>query len=317
MAILLRVLNGTQAGAELPVGTEPQLVCSDERRCDVVLFGSGVAPEHCALRATGDRGLVLLALDDAVTEINGQPLPPGEHFIEAPAHLKLASADLLLHWTEDVVLHWDKRDAAATGGMPRRRMRRWAASAACVAGAAAFMSGAMGWFDRAEPAEIVRARSVAASMGYRDLAIAYDVEGLLTVTGYVRSAQEAEQVRKAFREFPGKGVVVRVVVAGAATQFERSARTSPEPQSLGAGSLLIEARPAAASEPAAAVAADRTLDIQVRALRAGDSGFLETTAGMRYFIGSQLPGGYVLKAVGESSITLVRGGTEFEAPVRR
>jgi hypothetical protein len=316
VAILLRVISGTQAGAELPIGTEPQLVGSDERRCDVVLFGSGVAAEHCAVRATGGRGLLLLALDGAVTEINGKPLPPGEHFIEAPAHLRLASADLLLHWTEDLVLHWNKRDAQLAGAMPGRSLRRWAASAACLASVAAFMSGAMGWFERAEPAEIVRARSVAAGMGYRDLAIAYDVEGLLTVTGYVRSAQEAEQVRKAFREFPGKGVVVRVVVAGAATQFDRSARSAVEPQSLGAGSLLIEPPPAA-SAPAMAGTPDRTLDIQVRALRAGEHGYLETTAGMRYFIGSQLPGGYVLKAVGESSITLWRDNAEFEAPVRR
>jgi hypothetical protein len=319
--MMLRVLSGPQAGAELALGDEPRLVGSDEHGCDIVLFGCGVAPAHCTLRSVDGRGLMLQTSDGAITEINGQALAPGEHLVQVPAHLKLAGADLLLHRAELPAANDGedgRRGRAAPQASRRRRAMRWATSAACVGGFTVFVSGAMGWFDETRPSELTLAQRMAADLGYRDLVVAYDVEGLLTVTGYVRDPREAEQVRKAFQAFPGKAVSVRVAVPGAATQIDRGMRSVAEPQRLGAGGLLIESQaPAAASAAKVAGAGQDMLELKVRTLRAGDGGYLETTAGMRYFIGSLLPGGYTLKAVGEASIVLLRGEIETEVPVRR
>lgn len=322
---MLRVLSGPQAGAELALSGQPQLVGSDELNCDVVLFGGGVAPAHCTLRALDGRHVVILPSDDAVTEFNGQHLSMGEHSVEVPGHLRLAGVDVLLYAAQPEAGADDAQASVEIGGTAtnsrrRRRTTRWIASALCACGITVFISGAMGWFDKSEPVELARARKMAAELGYRDLAVAYDVEGLLTVTGYVRNELEARQVRDAFRQFPGKSVVVRVAVAGAATQLERTTRSAQPPQRLGGGSLLIDAQASAPEALPVAVSSaggDGVLQFKVRALRAGEGGYLETSAGMRYFVGSQLPGGYTLKVVADDHITVLRGETEVDVPLRR
>jgi hypothetical protein len=312
---MLRVLSGPQTGAQIALREGLQLVGSDEHACDVVLFGGGIAGAHCRLESLGPRAVRVLVEHDAPVQLNGQLLPTGSHGVEVPAHLRLADVDLLLHAAADPAAEGlPDDDAAPRPSAPRGRVGRWIAGIACVLGVGVFMSGAMGWFEKAEPREIAGVRHALSQIGYRDLSVAYDVEGLLTVTGYVRSAQEAERLRKAMKDYPGKAVAVRVAVVGAATQLDRTMPRRPdETHRLGAGSVLIEPQMAAtASQPAAGNA----LDLQVKALRAGDDGYVETTGGARYFIGSQMPGGYTLKTVADDMITLTRDETDIRVPVQ-
>lgn len=319
---MLRVLSGPQAGAQLALRDGVQLVGSNEAACDIVLFGDDIAAAHCRLAVAGAGELRVQVLEGAEVQLNGQALTAGDHGIEVPAHLRIASLDLLVYASQpqgdagfsDSILE----EPGAVPAVPaRRKAMRWIAALVCVAGITVCTRGALGWFDSAEPHEIASARHVVAQLGYRDLAVAYDVEGLLTVTGYVRSPQDAERIRHAFHDFPGKAVIVRVVVIGAASQLERvPARRPEETRRLGAGSVLIEpqaALPAASHE----ASAESAVDLQVRALRAGDDGYVETTTGARYFIGSQMPGGYTLKAVADNAITLTRDEVDVEVPVRR
>lgn len=316
---MLRVLSGPQTGAQIGLRAGWQLVGSDEQSCDIVLFGEGMAGSHCRIESMEPRAVRVLVEPDAAVQFNGRDLPAGDHDMELPAHLRLAGVDLLLYVEDEPAsqeLPGDEAPSAATWGHGvRGRTTRWVACAACVLGVGAFMSGAMGWFEKVEPRELAGARQVVAGLGYRDLSVAYDVEGLLTVTGYVRTAQDAEHLRNAFRDYPGKAVAVRVAVIGAATQLERSVSRKPaEAQKLGAGSVLIEPQSAATLPMQASTG--NALDLQVKALRAGEDGYIETVQGARYFVGSQLPGGYVLKAVADNAITLTRDDVDVDVPIK-
>ena len=316
---MLRVLSGPQTGAQIGLRAGPQLVGSDEQSCDIVLFGAGIAGAHCRLDSMEPRAVRMLVESDAAVQLNGRDLPAGEHDMEVPAHLRLAGIDLLLYVEDDPAPQELPDDEApstvAWAHAVRGRTMRWIACAACLLGVGAFMSGAMGWFEKVEPREIAGVRHILAELGYRDLSVAYDVEGLLTVTGYVRTAQDAEHLRKALRDYPGKTVAVRVAVIGAATQLERSLPRKPmETHKLGAGSVLIEPQSAATLPLQASTG--NTLDLQVKALRAGEDGYVETVQGARYFVGSQLPGGYALKAVADGAITLTRDDVDIDVPIK-
>ena len=313
----LRVLSGPQAGAHLVLDGARHLLGSSESACDLVLFGEGVAPVHCAIEFDGERHGTIEVFEGAEVQLDGDPLPPGTHGVELPLHLRLAGIDLLLG------VQRESREDSGAGETPvavRRRVSRRAAriasSLACVGLLLiALVNGALGWFEKPEPQEIARARKVINELGYGGLGVAHDVEGLLTVTGYVGTPEDAKRLRHALQALPDKPVAVNVVVGGAAMQFERQAAPGPqETRRLGAGSVLIESGQGTASAPAAP---DATLALQVRALQAGDDGYIETVSGTRYFLGSQMPEGYTLKLVESDMVMVSREGVDTMIRLRR
>jgi len=323
----LRVLSGPQAGATLELQNASYTMGSDEKRCDIVLFAQGVEAHHCDLEVLEDREAAVNVSEAGPVSVNGKALAPGRHAFELPAHVCVASADLLINVEHDELPELPVLDEAIDSQLVLpdsepvsrsmlSRYTRLAASLVCLTGFTVFVNGALGWFEKAESQEVTRARQLATGLGYPDLIIQHDVEGLLTVTGYVRQAAELEQLKRAFRDFKGKTVVVRVAVGGAATQFDRGRKGPDLPaQRLGAGHLLLDVPFDASAVPAPAKEQD-SLELRLRALQAGTDGYVETVAGIRYFVGSQMPGGYVLKDVQADAITVVRGEVEVSIPLR-
>jgi hypothetical protein len=86
-------------------------------------------------------------------------------------------------------------------------------------------------------------------------------------------------------------------------------------RTLGAGVVVVEPSAVPASTRQAAKRSAGT-SLALRTWRAGDGGYVETAHGLRYAIGSEMPGGYTLVQVDEDSITIRRGGRDVQLAVR-
>lgn len=302
----LRVLNGLHRGGLILLADGEHAVGSDEANCEVVLFDEGIAPMHCVIGFGGTREAHVHVHEGSAVQLDGAGLCAGLHRFELPAHLCLGPGIELLVSpvrAQDVELRTEARRSGA------RPVLRWVASTACLVAFTVFVSGAFGWFDKGEPHDLLQARRIVATLGHESsLAVSHDVEGVLTVTGYVRSEQEAQQLRTAFRDF-GQPVAVRVAIGGTATQFGASTDHQDDPRRLGAGSVLLEGiRSASAGAAIAGGDAGRPLELRLKSVQAGVDGVLETVSGARYFVGSQMPGGYTLTEITSDAITVMREG---------
>jgi hypothetical protein len=85
--------------------------------------------------------------------------------------------------------------------------------------------------------------------------------------------------------------------------------------SLGAGVTLVDA--ASSGTVATKAAAQESITLQLRAWQAGPGGYVETSNGLRYEVGSEMPGGYTLVSVDGDTITVRRGGRKMQVPLRQ
>jgi len=98
--------------------------------------------------------------------------------------------------------------------------------------------------------------------------------------------------------------------------FEGAASaTAPRVRTLGAGVMVVEPAPASLATRQG-TRPPSGISLALRTWRAGDGGYLETAHGLRYAVGSEMPGGYTLVRVDEDSITVRRGTKEVQLALR-
>jgi hypothetical protein len=107
---------------------------------------------------------------------------------------------------------------------------------------------------------------------------------------------------------PGQPDVTAQLDAAAGVQASRV-------RTLGAGVVVVEPSAGPSSTRQAARRSAGT-SLALRTWRTGDGGYLETAHGLRYAVGSEMPGGYTLVRVDEDSITIRRGGRDVQLAVR-
>jgi len=316
-----RVLTGLNAGAEMDLEGRAYVIGSSDRACDIVLADTAVAPRVCSVHCTGPRNARVEVYAGQAIDANEVALAMGTHSLELPAHLRLPNTDILIAAGHAQAVPPPELATASPSkprGQSALRLSGAAAVACVVAAYMAFSEGATGG-HQAQAHDVAHARRVLERLDYGELQLQATPGGGISVTGYLRRADDLRTIKDGLRGIvPSDRLSLRLSQRGSATLFDGTAKAAAvTSKALGAGVLLVDG-PASAGTPSANLAAHQPapITLRLRSWQAGEAGYIEAASGVRYTIGSAMPGGFILMAIEADSITVRRDTQVLQLALR-
>lgn len=343
-ACMLRVVSGIHAGAVRRVEERAMVLVGSGDDCDIVLSDRGVAPHH-ALVSMIDGVPSVRALDASV-KVQGRVLQPGDPMsLHGVQRVTLGDAVIALGAEGDAV--WSEvlpgyvPPAAATSRL--RRLPVAAAIAAIALASVAIYVAANPQLQR-DPDPSTRLASLATEYHVDDSRVAKDPEGVAVLYGTVDSAAERDRLQRRVEQLDlNARIDVRTGedIARDVSEVLRTQHVSARTRYLGNGDVealgrfedmdalraavlsrsmaevvgvkrvyprnLAETMAGATAGKVAAAKVEKKEPVRLIGIVRGKDPYVMGSDGSRFQVGSELPDGTILVAIGERAHGLKDG----------
>lgn len=341
----LRVVSGVHEGAQLELAPGEYIVgCGMD--CDIVLHDDGVAPQHVKL-TIGIATVQVSRIADATTACNGRRLRSGPRKLhESDVITTGAAAFRVTALGSQAQTHTRmQRNPEARSKPFRRAMAPYTLLGLLALGTffvyAEAVSNGQSTEARAQSG-LARARQAMHSAQLDEIAVALGPNGKLSVTGYVRTARDAQRLAAEpalsalgapqLRYHVAQEVVARVkqhldpvpvevvyaghgkiTVSGQAGSAirERMRRLSRDLD----GVATIDDQLVYTGAPLAAAPQASKLPIRIVAVQSGSPSYFEDQHGARYFVGGSLSDGAQVAAIDDGQILFHKDGKTMRYPL--
>jgi Inner membrane component of T3SS, cytoplasmic domain len=285
-----KVVSGAHQGAAFTV-TDTLLVIGADASSDIYLSDAGLAPRHAAVIAQGS-GVSIRRLDGPVT-VNGEALAASAQVtLTSGAEIILGDSGVQLHLAGPAPAHEPKKRRAHAGKNTSRAVAGFVLIALAASGAFLSSQKLRAARPEKEPPAVV---AMPANPALSDAELIEQIRDVFRINGYDAKVTSLGNGRVRIENLDENHGRVQQAAAQVRSDVPQLASLS--------FARLSDAKPPEQAPLYAYNSVDR-MSVRVD----GTTAFLASTDGGRYFVGSVLPSGYIVRHITPEAVQVDRDG---------